>query len=109
INFTIENPTKLKGKDAPGRARKLVKTNDIIFATVRPTLKRIAIITEQYDNQVCSTGYCVLRANNNLDNKYLFYYLQSNLFLSKIEKLQKGASYPAVTDREVKDIKIFYP
>lgn len=75
VNFYIENTTLLKGKDVPSRARKLVKTNDIIFATVRPTLRRICIITDEYDNQVCSTGYFVLRVKENINYALLFYYL----------------------------------
>jgi len=37
----IENATVLLGKDAPSRARKLVRTNDVIFATVRPTIAEL--------------------------------------------------------------------
>ena len=38
--FQIEETQRLKGKDAPSRARRLVKANDVLFATVRPTLRR---------------------------------------------------------------------
>jgi len=107
--YSIEDVTQLKGKDAPSRARKLIKTGDVIFATVRPTLKRIAIVPEEYDNQVCSTGYFVLRPRDFISNKYLFYFLLSDEFMEKMEKLQKGASYPAVTDNEVKSQMIAYP
>ncbi|MFN8805978.1 MAG: restriction endonuclease subunit S, partial [Bacteroidota bacterium] len=68
----IEGAAILLGKDAPSRARKLVKKNDVIFATVRPTHSRVALITDEYDGQVCSTGYFVLRGNENIDSKYLF-------------------------------------
>ncbi|HQU37510.1 MAG TPA: restriction endonuclease subunit S, partial [Anaerolineales bacterium] len=108
-NYSIENTTLLKGKDAPSRARKLIKAGDVIFATVRPTLKRIAIIPEEYDGQVCSTGYFVLRAKEFISNKYIFYFLQSGDFMGKMEKLQKGASYPAVTDNEVRAQEIPLP
>ncbi|MBM3435865.1 MAG: restriction endonuclease subunit S, partial [Bacteroidetes bacterium] len=40
--FKITEPNYITGKEAPSRARKLIQTDDIIFATVRPTLKRIA-------------------------------------------------------------------
>jgi type I restriction enzyme S subunit len=107
--FSIEATTILKGKDAPSRARKLVKKNDIIFATVRPTLRRICLITEEYNNQVCSTGYFVLRAKENISHALIFYYLQTEAFNKKMEELQKGASYPAVTDGDVRDQLISYP
>ncbi|MEI7513685.1 MAG: restriction endonuclease subunit S, partial [bacterium] len=105
----IENATVLQGKNAPSRARKLVRTNDVIFATVRPTHSRVALITEKYDKQVCSTGYFVLRAKEFLSNNLVYYYLLTYSFNKQMEKLQKGASYPAVTDSEVKGIYIPFP
>jgi type I restriction enzyme S subunit len=105
----IEDTTVLLGKDAPSRARKLVRTNDVIFATVRPTHSRVALITDEYDEQVCSTGYFVLRAKDFLSNNFVFYFLLTYGFNKQMEKLQKGASYPAVTDAEVKGILIPFP
>lgn len=105
----IENATVLLGKDAPSRARKLVRTNDVIFATVRPTHSRVALITEEYDEQVCSTGYFVLRAKEFLSNNLVYYFLLTYSFNNQMEKLQKGASYPAVNDSDVKGIIIPFP
>ena len=105
----IENVTLVMGKDAPSRAKKLIKTNDVIFATVRPTHSRVALITEEYNNQVCSTGYFVLRAKEFLNNNLVYYFLLTHGFNKQMEKLQKGASYPAVTDGEVKGIIISFP
>ena len=100
--FQIEETQRLTGKDAPSRARRLVKSNDILFATVRPTLRRIAIVPSELDHQVCSTGYFVLRPKPELDYRFVFYFLFSEDFMGQMEKLQKGASYPAVTDGEVR-------
>ena len=107
--FQIGETQSLKGKDAPSRARKLVKTNDILFATIRPTLQRIAIVPSKLNNQVCSTGYFVLRPNESIHYKYLYYYLFADGFMGQMEALQKGASYPAVTDNEVKSQSISFP
>ena len=100
--FEIEATQRLKGKDAPSRARKLVRTNDILFATVRPTLQRIAVVPEHLDKQVCSTGYFVLRSKPGIDYRFVFYSLFTDDFMEQMERLQKGASYPAVTDGDVK-------
>jgi len=105
----IETATVLLGKDAPSRARKIVKTDDVIFATVRPTHSRVALITDEYNEQVCSTGYFVLRGKDFIFNQYLFYFLLTDEFNGQMETLQKGASYPAVTDAEVKSILLRYP
>jgi type I restriction enzyme S subunit len=106
---TIENPIKIIGKYAPSRARKLIKSNDVIYATVRPTHLRVAYITDEFDNQICSTGYCVLRPTRNLNNKLLYYYLQTYNIFKKMEQLQRGASYPAVTDNDIKSLVISFP
>jgi type I restriction enzyme S subunit len=105
----IKNATLVMGKNAPSRARKIVKTGDVIFATVRPTHSRVALITEEYNNQVCSTGYFVLRTKELLNNNLVFYFLLTHDFNKQMGKLQKGASYPAVTDSEVKNIFISFP
>ena len=97
--FQIAETQHLKGRDAPSRARRLVKTNDVLFATVRPTLQRIAIVPEHLDNQVCSTGYFVLRPKPEVDYRFVFYSLFTEDFMGQMENLQKGASYPAVPQR----------
>ena len=107
--FQIEQTQRLKGKDAPSRARKLVKTDDVIFATIRPTLRRIAIVPPHLDKQVCSTGYFVLRPKPNLNHRFVYYWLFAEEFMGQMEVLQKGASYPAVTDKEIRDQVIPFP
>lgn len=107
--FEIVETQRLKGQDAPSRARKLVKANDIIFATIRPTLKRIAIVPENLDGQVCSTGYFVLRPKPGIDHRFVFYSLFTASFQESMEALQKGASYPAVTDGDVRAQQIPVP
>lgn len=109
LTFQIEETQRLQGKDAPSRARRHVKAKDVLFATVRPTLKRVAIVPDYLDNQVCSTGYFVLRPKPELDFRFVFYFLLSDEFMGKMEKLQKGASYPAVNDGEMRAQEISFP
>lgn len=107
--FEITETQLLFGKDAPSRAKKNIITNDIIFATVRPTLKRVAIIPKELNNQVASTGYVILRTNKSNHYKFLFYFLLSNIFMKAMKSLQRGASYPAVTDMDVKSQRLKVP
>src|SRR4051794_17648762 len=62
-SFRVIGAKELLGKDAPSRARKIIRADDIIFATVRPSLRRVALVPPELDGQVCSTGFCVLRVN----------------------------------------------
>ena len=105
----IENYDVLLGKEAPSRARKMIRTNDVIFATVRPTHQRITIIPEKFNRQVCSTGYFVIRTKKFLTSDFVYFFLLTEQFNKRMEKLQKGANYPAVTDNDVKSTIIPFP
>jgi type I restriction enzyme S subunit len=97
----IVSPQMVQGKQASVRARQVVHTNDVIVATTRPNLNAVALVSEQHSNQVCSTGFCVLRCGTELDPEYLFYYVQSQAFIDPLVDLTKGALYPAVTNKQV--------
>ena len=62
-SFKITNATPTLGSEAPSRARKAIETDDILFAIVRPTLKRTALVTPEHNGAIASTGYCVLRCD----------------------------------------------
>ena len=96
-------------KEAPSRARQIIRSNDVIIATTRPNLNAVAKVPESLDNEVCSTGFCVLRATEKLDNGYLFAFVQSEDFIEPLSNLVKGALYPAVTDKQVKSQSIPLP
>jgi len=105
----IEEAATLLGADAPSRARRLIKSGDVIFATIRPTLQRIAQVPEKLNGQVCSTGYFVFRTKPMVEPRYLYYFLFSAEFMDAMEELQSGASYPAVNDSQVKSQTIPLP
>jgi type I restriction enzyme S subunit len=72
-------------------------------------LQRIALVPDELDNQVCSTGYFVLRPKPDLDHRFVFYSLFTNDFMGQMDSLQTGASYPAVTDAQVKAQSLAFP
>ena len=108
--YDIANTVVVNSKNAPSRAKKIIQTDDVIFATTRPTLKRVARIQSVLNNQICSTGFSVLRGHKSLIlPEYIFYYLRTEFFMERMELLQRGASYPAVTDKDVKESPIPIP
>ena len=98
----IVEPKEYLGADAPSRARQLVHSSDILFSTVRTYLEKIAIVPEIYDRQIASTGFSVLRAGESVLPRFLFYYSLTNMFLEPLSELQRGTSYPAVRDNDVR-------
>jgi len=107
-NKKIEKVKIVDGFDAPSRARQIVGINDILVSTVRPNLNTVSIITENYHNPIASTGFCVLRSNN-INHYYLFSICLSQYFINELEKQVKGSNYPAVSDKDVKDVLIPIP
>lgn len=110
VDFKIHQTTRHTLTTAPSRAKKLIRKDDIILATVRPTLKRIAMIPEELDRQVCSTAFCIVRVNRERVNpKFIFYLLQSDSFIDAISIHQVGATYPAISDSIVLNQFIYIP
>ena len=101
---------KVLGVDAPSRARKLLRTNDVLVSTVRPNLNAVALVPPDLDGQVGSTGFCVLRAIRNVIlPEYLFFFVRSQRFVEGLINLVSGALYPAVTDSQVLDQQLPLP
>ncbi len=101
-SFKITSATPTLGSDAPSRARKALEADDVLFATVRPTLKRIALVPPELDGAIASTGYCVLRCDKaKVDPGFLYSFLLTDHFNARMAGLERGASYPAVRDSDV--------
>ena len=94
-------PKTYLGKDAPSRARQKVRSGNTLFSTVRTYLKNIAIVPPEFDGEVASTGFCVLIPADGIDNRFIFYFALNDEFISKLNPLQRGTSYPAVRDGDV--------
>lgn len=97
----ITNPKHYKGADAPSRARQLIKSNDILFSTVRTYLKNIAMVSDDYDGQIASTGFCVIRPIDPISKKLAFYLVQTDEFVNSLSTTQRGTSYPAVRNSDI--------
>lgn len=52
----ITDPKEFLGKDAPSRARRVIRTGDVLFSTVRTYLKNVAQVPPELDGQLTSTG-----------------------------------------------------
>ncbi|MHB8357968.1 MAG: restriction endonuclease subunit S [Thermoplasmataceae archaeon] len=108
--LTITETKRIQGINAPSRARKHVKERDVIFATIRPYLKRVAIVPKNLDNNVCSTAFCVMRANRDLIlPDFLYYYTTFDSFVNRISEFQTGSAYPAVSDNQILSAEIPLP
>lgn len=109
-NNKIDSYKTYKWDEAPSRAQQIVKFGDVLFSTVRTYMKNIAIVDKEiFNNQIASSGFTILRANDKMNYKYIYYYSISDVFLNPLNKLQTGSSYPAVRDSDVLSQKIPLP
>ena len=58
----ITGCTYENSEDLPTRARRIVTQGDVIVSSIEGSLSSCALITEDYDNALCSTGFYVVRS-----------------------------------------------
>jgi len=105
----IREVSEILGSDAPSRARQVVHAGDIIISTVRPTRGAIALIPESMDGFICSTGFSIVRPNNQVTSEYLHTALRLHTTLEQFGRRSAGSSYPAILDKDVKATLIPVP
>ena len=63
----------------PTRARQIIQTNDILLPRPIGSTEEIAIVPEEYVNQLCSTGFIIIRSKNYDNALLLWSILKSDL------------------------------
>ena len=96
-------------KNAPSRARRLVKNGDVIVSTVRTYLKAIAPIKSPNENLVVSTGFSVIRPNKELLPAFATYLFKAHYLIELIISRSVGVSYPAINSSDLVSLKTALP
>jgi type I restriction enzyme S subunit len=102
----IESLKRIKGSEAPSRARRVIRENDVILSTVRPYLGGHAVVPETLDNQICSTGFSVLRCPDHVNPRFLYFRLISPQVVAQFHSCMRGSHYPALNDDHVRNLLI---
>ena len=106
INQTIgviENAKIIKGKDAPSRARMLLRSGDIIASSVEGSLDKVALVSEEYDGAIGSTGFFVLRPRT-VSSGYLLALIKSIIVREQMHCEASGTILSAVPAKSLKNI-----
>lgn len=114
IYIDLESVTKgilikeeeIRIEEAPSRAQRLLRKDDILYQTVRPYQKNNYFFTKDGD-YVASTGYAQIRAKG--DPKYLFHFLHTSNFVNVVNRWSTGTSYPAISPSELVKISVAFP
>jgi type I restriction enzyme S subunit len=94
---------------APSRARRRVLPGDCVISTVRTYLKAIGRVGRDAPELVFSTGFAVLRSNEELNSDFLFYALQAEPFIQGVVAHSEGVGYPAIGPSELGCLPIVLP
>jgi restriction endonuclease S subunit len=96
--------------EAPGRARRIVRKEDVLVSTVRPYLRGFALVGDDLDGQIASTGFAVLRARpDRLIPGYLWACVTTDEFVDGLMARATGTNYPAVRPGDVAAQPIMVP
>ena len=104
----ITEKEALDFKQAPSRARRLVRNGDVIISTVRTYLRAIAAIQEPEPDLVVSTGFAVVRPRD-LASTFAAYALRAPHFVESVVANSVGVSYPAINASRLACFPIPYP
>ncbi len=96
-------------KDAPSRARRVIKNGDVIISTVRPNLKAFAYLNNLPKNCLASTGFAVLSENEKISGKYLYHALKHDNAVEQMVLMSDKGQYPSITANDVAEIEIPLP
>lgn len=105
----VESTSSLYFHEAPSRARRRVKSGDVLISTVRTYLKAIAAVPLAEPNLVVSTGFCVVRPGEGMDPGYLGWIAKSEPFVEEIVARSVGVSYPAIKPSELATLDVVVP
>ena len=93
------------GSELPTRARRKVNTNDVIISSIEGSLESCALVTKEYDNALCSTGFYVVKSEK-LNPETLLVLFKSEPIQALLKKGCSGTILTAISKTELERIPI---
>lgn len=107
----IESLQHFQLTDAPSRAKRIVKDNDIVLSMVRPIQLHYGYLRNMKPNTVASTGFVVLTSKDSIDPYFLYSFLTQDEVTEYLDMVAEGSTsaYPAFTPDVVENLTINLP
>ena len=108
----IDSISLLNKKDAPSRARMILRTGDIAVSLTRPMRGAITIVdNREYEFLIGSTGFAIIRGIDEarISKNYLHAVLKSPIVLNQFDQRSSGGNYPAITQNDLGEVSIPLP
>ncbi len=106
----ISKVKKIPLKESPSRAKRLVKSNDILISTVRPNLQHYTYIEKASKNTIASTGFAII-SSKTIDSRYLYYCLTTPKYIRYLTQIADShtSAYPSFTPDIIEETVIIKP
>jgi|SRR3989338_1312308 len=101
----IDGFSEVLGKEAPSRAKRVLKDGDVIVSTVEGSLGKVALVHEEQKDFLASTGFLQFRSKEIL-SEVLLVLAKSIVFQWQLEKRCTGTILTAVPKDSASDILI---
>ena len=101
----ITGCTIAQGAELPTRARRIVKTNDVIISSIEGSLSSCALITIDYNNALCSTGFYVINSKK-INSETLLVLFKSELMQNILKQNCSGTILTAINKTEFQNIPV---
>lgn len=98
--YTYEN-----GEDLPTRARRIVTQGDVIVSSIEGSLSSCALVTNDYDHALCSTGFYVVHATH-INSETLLTLFKSFPIQQLLKKGCSGTILTGIGKQEFENIPI---
>lgn len=101
----ITGSTRALGKELPSRARRKVRSNQVMISSIEGSLQSCAIVPPHYDNALCSTGFYVL-SSDQINAETLLVLFKSSLMQQILKKNCSGTILTAINKEELLNIPL---
>jgi type I restriction enzyme S subunit len=106
----IENFQVVDLSDAPSRARRIVKHNDVLISTVRPNQKHYGIIKNPAEDIIVSTGFCVISCDK-INPHFVYNFLTSDDMTEYLHSIAEASTstYPSLKSSDIECLEFKLP
>ena len=101
----IYGSNEIKGEEAPSRARRILRKNDVIASSVEGSLEKVALVDEEYEGSLASTRFFQFRSIK-IFPEVLLVLSKSMVLQTQLKKECTGTILTAVPNEALKRILI---
>jgi type I restriction enzyme S subunit len=107
VKGRLNKEDRISIEEAPSRAQRLLRKDDILFQMVRPYQKNNFFFDKTENDYVASTGYAQIRTSHN--PQFLFQLLHTVEFVNNVIERCTGTGYPAINSTDLSNIEVKMP